>query len=242
MGEPYTLQPPFLYIDPTPMKTFAPIECNPDVFNDYLGALQVTNYQFADVYGLDEELLQFVPRPVRAILLVFPISKRYEQYREQADKSQTSDSTANWSAQTISNSCGTMALIHALANGVPQDSLGSGFGNELITQFNKLPAQARPEYLENSKELEQVHQKVANAGDTEVPADLDSVESHYVCITKHGNELVELDGRRKGPVVRANGIEEVDILQVPQTIEIIKEFINREEGSNQFSILALTDA
>jgi ubiquitin carboxyl-terminal hydrolase L3 len=30
--------------------------------------------QFVDVYGFDEELLSFVPQPVLAVLLVFPVT------------------------------------------------------------------------------------------------------------------------------------------------------------------------
>lgn len=43
--------------------------------------LDVSRYAFSDIYGLDEELLAFVPQPVKAVLLLFPITKAYEERR-----------------------------------------------------------------------------------------------------------------------------------------------------------------
>lgn len=43
--------------------------------------LDTSNYAFTDIYGLDEDLLAFVPQPVKAVLLLFPITKAYEERR-----------------------------------------------------------------------------------------------------------------------------------------------------------------
>lgn len=224
------------------MKSFVPLESNPDVFNSFLRELDIQNQEFIDVYGLDPELLSFIPRPVRAIILVFPVSKAYEEYRKEQDSKPHPDSNAAWSRQTIVNACGTMAIVHALANGVSSAALGDGSGLRLIEQFKALPANERPKFLENSIELEKAHGQVANLGDTAAPNAEDLIENHYVCLTKSGDELVELDGRRTGPIVRAKNVTEGDILAVAQTLEVIREFLDREKGSTSFAMLALVDS
>lgn len=45
------------------------------VLNKYLSKLGVSEaYQLFDVYGLDDDALAFLPQPVKAIILLFPVS------------------------------------------------------------------------------------------------------------------------------------------------------------------------
>ena len=79
---------------------------------------------FHDVFSIDEpSLLEFVPRPAHALLLIFPVSEVYENSRLAEDESRTvyNGSGPNepviWYKQTIGNACGLIGLLHAVSNG-----------------------------------------------------------------------------------------------------------------------------
>jgi ubiquitin carboxyl-terminal hydrolase L3 len=87
---------------------------------------------FHDVFSIDDpDLLAFVPRPASALLLVFPVSKTYENHRvaEDADRApydgQGENEPVIWYKQTIGNSCGLMALLHAASNGSAREFIGT---------------------------------------------------------------------------------------------------------------------
>lgn len=82
------------------------------------------SFAFHDVYSLDDlSLLAFVPRPVHALLLCFPVSKGYEAVRMAEDAplpvydSFGPDEEVLWFRQTIGNACGLMGLLHSACNG-----------------------------------------------------------------------------------------------------------------------------
>lgn len=79
---------------------------------------------FHDVYSIDDpDLLAFVPRPVHALLLVFPITSTYEKARADEDgplpeyNTSGSEEEVLWIRQTIRNACGMMGLLHCACNG-----------------------------------------------------------------------------------------------------------------------------
>ncbi|KAL3331063.1 hypothetical protein AABB24_034722 [Solanum stoloniferum] len=68
-------------------KKWLPLEANPDVMNQFLWSRGVPpdEVECYDVYGLDEELLGMVPKPVLAVLFLYPLTSQSEAERVQQD-------------------------------------------------------------------------------------------------------------------------------------------------------------
>lgn len=113
-------------------KHFIPLESDPDIFTalaQKLGLDQTLSFQ--DVLSLDDpELMAFIPRPVHALVLVFPTSDAYESQKAE-DEGQRREYTGNgpnedvlWFKQTINNACGLYGILHAVCNGPAEELVG----------------------------------------------------------------------------------------------------------------------
>ncbi|RVX15340.1 Ubiquitin carboxyl-terminal hydrolase 3 [Vitis vinifera] len=100
-------------------KKWLPLEANPDVMNQFLWGLGLSEDEAEcyDVYGLDEELLAIVPKPVLAVLFLYPITTQSEEERilQDSTKRETSNKVY-FMRQTVGNACGTIGLLHAIGN------------------------------------------------------------------------------------------------------------------------------
>lgn len=110
----------------------------------------------------------------------------------------------------------------------------------LLKEAIPLTPDARAELVECSDALESAHQAAASTGASAVPDAQDDVDLHYICFVKSSvnNHLYELDGSRNGPLDRGD-LGQDDVLS-EGALQIVKGFIEREEGRNlNFSLVAL---
>lgn len=239
---------------PKTTQRFVPLENNPEVMTALVHKLGLSDsLSFHDVYSLDDpSLLAFVPRPVHALLLVFPVSKGYEAGRMAEDaplpvyNGSGPDEEVLWFRQTIGNACGMMGLLHLACNGGARDLIAPDTHfSELITSATPLPPAPRSRLIETSGTIAQAHAVAAAQGDTAPPSATANVEHHFVAFIKsaQGN-LWELDGRRKGPLNRGKLDPEDDVLSEKALQLGVKRFLamEAEEGFGadlRFSLLAL---
>lgn len=107
-----------------------PLESNPEVMNKFMQGMGMKDsFVYTDVFGMDEELLAFVPKPVIAVLLLFPISKGYSDHidAEKAELKKAGQEVSEnvfYMKQTIGNACGTIGLLHSIGNNLDKVELG----------------------------------------------------------------------------------------------------------------------
>ncbi|MXQ93593.1 hypothetical protein E5288_WYG018893 [Bos mutus] len=203
------------------------------------------NWQFVDVYGMDPELLSMVPRPVCAVLLLFPITEKYEVFRteeEEKIKSQGQDVTSSvyFMKQTISNACGTIGLIHAIANNKDKMHFESGSTlKKFLEESASMSPEERARYLENYDAIRVTHETSAHEGQTEAPNIDEKVDLHFIALVHVDGHLYELDGRKPFPI---NHGETSDETLLEDAIEVCKKFMERDPDELRFNAIALSAA
>lgn len=154
------------------------------------------------MWGLDPDSLAFVPRPTAAVMLLYPISKivlviiQNEEFRaaRNAKIDQHLSSNLVFYKQTVGNACGTIGLLHALANNTDRIQVGSGaFANIYANTKNLNPSQ-RADYLAHSNELSEIHKLSASQGQTQAPSADEDVDLHFICFVCIDGHMYEMDG------------------------------------------------
>ncbi|XP_057510552.1 ubiquitin carboxyl-terminal hydrolase 3-like [Actinidia eriantha] len=182
-------------------KRWLPLEANPDVMNQFLWGLGLPEdeAECCDVYGLDEELLEMVPKPVLAVLFLYPITAKSEEERILQDSAMKEPSGGVYfMKQTVGNACGTIGLLHAVGNVTSEIKLLEGsFLDRFFKSTATMDPLERAAFLEKDREMEVAHSVAATAGETEAS---DNVDTHFICFACVDGQLYELDGRKSGAI------------------------------------------
>ncbi len=89
----------------------------------------ISVFRFSDVLSVEDWALNIVPKPVAAVLMLYPIkeaSKKFDQeegLRIEKD-GQIVSNKLFYMKQTVRNACGTVGLLHAMANSLSKVSSG----------------------------------------------------------------------------------------------------------------------
>ncbi|KAI9709519.1 MAG: ubiquitinyl hydrolase 1 [Bogoriella megaspora] len=238
-----------------PGKTFIPLENNPSVLTHLLHTWGVRpTLTFHDIYSLDPSsgLLSFIPRPVHALILIVP-AHIYHPCRDNENDQlplytgSGADEPIFWARQTIGHACGTMAALHAVANGparkhiIPDSALA-----KLLKGAEPLGPEPRAQLLYDSEDLEAAHASAAGLGDSRAPAKEEPNSNHFIAfVVGDDRGLWELNGGMKGPVRRGTLEEGEDALSERALDLGVRGFLEEAkrvgEGEIGFSIVALAE-
>ncbi|CAG8653663.1 8325_t:CDS:2 [Paraglomus occultum] len=214
-----------------------PLESNPDVLNEYAHKLGLSrSWAYTDVFGLDQELLAMVPQPVASVLLLYPITANNEKYRkQQAQKEgQIISSDLIFYKQTISNACGTIGLLHSLANSLDVSQV-NGPLKSLIEKTKDASPEERAKILEEDDGLAEAHKSAGEAGQTRAPRPDEDVKLHFICFSQKNGRLYELDGRNSAPIDHG---PTTNLLE--DSAKVIKKYMELDPTETQFSVIALS--
>ncbi|XP_030644051.1 ubiquitin carboxyl-terminal hydrolase isozyme L1 [Chanos chanos] len=214
-----------------------PMEINPEMLNKVLSKLGVgSTWQFVDVLGLEQEALKAVPAPCCAMMLLFPLTQQHEAFR--AGQKGQQDSQVYFLKQTITNSCGTVGLIHAIGNSQDKIEFDSGSAlKKFLETTATMSADDRAKQLEENQAIHGTHDEVAVEGQCRPEAD--KVNFHFITFVNVKGHLFELDGRMDGPVNHGATKDDTFIMDAAK---VCREFMEREKGEMRFSAVALCKA
>jgi ubiquitin carboxyl-terminal hydrolase L3 len=218
-------------------QRWIPLESNPKVINKYARNLGLDpSWNFVDVYGLDPDLLALVPRPVAALVLLFPDIKPLELIGNyQADY----PSNLYYTKQTIGNACGTVAIVHALANNKDQIAFDdSKHFKTFLELTSEMSPEERAKFLEQDNKMGAAHEDCAQEGDTQAPPVDEHVKCHFVSFVHCNGYLYELDGSKEAPVVHGKTSPDTLLLDAA---DVVRKFMARDPDDINFNVMALVN-
>lgn len=216
-----------------------PLESNPEVLTKFAQDLGVSKQiYFADVLGFDQELLDLVPKPILALLLLFPITPQYKSaVKDQLIAAKGEQPKAVYfMRQKIKNACGAVAVLHALLNNteniiLEKDSELEGF----LQRSRDLTPEERGSLLSQQRAVAEYAKEVAFEGQTKTPAAEADVMLHFITFVNRDGVLYELDGDKPVPLSHGNS---EDILK--DTVRVVQDnFMKLDPDNLNFSLIAL---
>ena len=229
-------------------RKWFPLESNPELLNKYISKLgfDTSLYRFTDVFSTEAWALSMIPPGTAAIVFLYPLTKVQEDFRskekEQLEKLDVDD--AVWHIkQRIGNACGTIGILHALANipeplkvaAIPVDSWLGKFYESCPSQLSSV---AKAEILEEDEEIENKHDAATSdeQNQTNRGALDQQLITHFVAIVNVNGKMYELDGRKVKPVNHGDTTQESFLAD---SARVVQKFMDRDPEEMRFTILAL---
>merc|ERR1712130_519022 len=224
------------------------LESNPGPLNKFATRMGLPgDYAFCDIYGLDPELLNFVPQPVLAVMLLFPSSEKIKDFKmKQMEELTKSPQKINKDLfylhqhDDIGNACGTIAMMHALTN----NHLSKNFElkDSALSKFMEstkgMDWSERGWALLKAKDIQEGSQQAAkDKDDNQTDVHKTEVNAHFITFIRKDGELWEMDGRKKFPVSHGKTGGGSFLKDVAKVVK--EKFMALDPDNVNFNIMAL---
>merc|ERR1712232_218201 len=234
-------------------------ESNPDVLTGFCRKVGMpTDWSFVDVLGLDAELVEMVPKPSLACVLLFPCTRAiYAGRRQEANalRQGGNDGRAGRPSGAdmqdlffleqvpeFGNACGTIAAMHVMMNAF--DRLPDGVASADFRQKYRQASPAErgaalvsnPAFQEASdaSAQDEVHTQTVCPG-----RDAEPLDHHFVgFVRSKTGRLIELDGTKPSPIDHGPCASHDNL--VAQVAGVVQErFVALSPEEHGFSLVAL---
>ncbi|XP_065828922.1 ubiquitin carboxyl-terminal hydrolase isozyme L3-like isoform X2 [Oscarella lobularis] len=222
-----------------------PLESNPEVVNKFVfGMGMKPSWQFHDVFGLDPDLLAMIPQPACALMLLFPVNEKHRQHKSDEDErlkkeEQHVSKNVYFMKQNIGNACGTIGVLHAIANNQDVLDFDDGYLKTFLAKTKDMSAEKRAEYLETDESISDAHEASAQEGQTAAPQRDESVDLHFIAFVHKDGHIYELDGTKSFPINHGKSSSETFL---KDAAKVCQSFMERDPGEMRFTIMALAKA
>ncbi|EMP28484.1 Ubiquitin carboxyl-terminal hydrolase isozyme L3 [Chelonia mydas] len=173
------------------------------------------------------------------------LKNQYETFRTEEEErikaqGQNVRSSVYFMKQTINNACGTIGLIHAIANNRDKMNFESDSTlKKFLEDSSPMSPEERAKYLETYEAIRVTHESSAHEGQTEAPSIDEKVDLHFIALVNVGSHLYELDGRKPFPI---NHGQTSDDTFLEDAVEVCKKFMERDPEELRFNAIALSAA
>jgi len=231
-------------------RRWKPLESNPEALKTYAVSLGLSpEYSFHDVLSTEEWAIEMLPSPPLSFLFLYPITPSQESYH-QSEANKKEDTTDKKGGlvevrQNIGNACGTIAILHAVANlakstdpGIVPD--GASWLGKFKEAAEGGTADSMASIVDGSEELERMHKESASSEENSTATGTDDkVNEHFVAFLQTSSGVWEMDGRRpegpgifRGPVPEGGSFAGV-------SMQAVKGYMERDPTNYKFNIIAL---
>ncbi|XP_058061735.1 ubiquitin carboxyl-terminal hydrolase [Anopheles bellator] len=220
------------------MDSWLPLESNPEVLSSYMGKLGVSPlWSIVDIFGMDDELLEMVPKPVKSLIFLYPCTgDKDKEATEEVKSTGSYPEGLFFTRQYIHNACGTIALIHALLNNPDIEIEEGSVLKNYYNDAKNLSPEERGRLLDKNVEFVKAHEENAQEGQTATPALNDPVFHHFVAFVHVAGKLYELDGRKNAPIVHGDTTADT---MLKDAVKVCQKYIAQDPTEVRFTLLGL---